>query len=67
MILLDIDECLEMSDNCSRSELAPAKCINQAGSFRCSCDDHSGYRLSTDGTTCEGIHNECACIYVFVA
>ena len=29
MILLDIDECLEMSDNCSRSELAPAKCINQ--------------------------------------
>ena len=41
-------------------------CINQAGSFHCSCDDHSGYRLSTDGTTCEGIHNECACIYVCV-
>ena len=55
-----------MSDNCITSELAPAKCINQAGSFHCSCDDHNGYRLSTDGTTCEGIQNECACIYVCV-
>ena len=44
-----------MSDACDKSEPAPADCINLPGSHRCSCNRHRGYRLSTDGTTCEGI------------
>ena len=44
-----------MSDACDKSQPAPADCINLPGSHRCSCDRYSGYRLSADGTTCEGI------------
>lgn len=49
---IDINECVEMSDDCSRAEPVPT-CINLEGTYRCSCDDHSGYRLN--GTACEGM------------
>ena len=52
----DIDECSEGIDECSRSGPTPARCINTEGSYRCTCDEHVGYRLAPDGTTCEGIH-----------
>ena len=54
-LFTDIDECVEMSDACDKSQPAPADCINLSGSHRCSCGRYSGHRLSADGTTCEGI------------
>ena len=52
----DVDECVEMSDDCNKTGLAPAECINVEGGYECSCRQHGGgYRLSSDGTTCEGI------------
>ena len=53
---IDIDECSEMSDNCQRTGLTPAECINNIGSYECSCTQHSGYQLSSDGISCEGIY-----------
>ena len=58
----DIDECSEGIDTCSKSGPTPARCINTEGSYRCTCDEYVGYRLSTNGTTCEGM-----CIYLFEA
>ena len=52
---IDINECIEMSDTCNMTGPVPADCINLQGSYRCTCDKHSGYHLSADGTTCEGI------------
>ena len=55
MFSSDIDECREMSDNCVRTGPSPAaECINTEGSYECSCRQHTGYKLSSDGTTCEG-------------
>ena len=44
--LLDIDECYE------KAHLCAFRCENTRGSFRCVCP--TGYRLSSDGTHCEG-------------
>ena len=52
---VDVDECSKGIDSCSNSELTPARCINTEGSYRCTCDEHVGYRLASNGTTCEGI------------
>lgn len=43
----DIDECLEMTDDCHKN----AKCVNTEGSFECVCKP--GY--TGDGRNCEGI------------
>ena len=51
----DIDECGEGTDNCSKSGPAPADCVNTEGSYKCTCDKYIGYRLCTNGITCEGI------------
>ena len=50
----DIDECEEMSDDCNGVGPTPAKCINTEGGYECSCSQYTGYRVSADGTTCEG-------------
>ena len=44
--VIDIDECSENRDNCRQL------CRNTPGSYSCSC--HTGYRLTSDGVTCEG-------------
>ena len=46
-IIIDIDECAEMSNNCDDSL---ATCTNTAGSFMCTCI--TGY--TGDGVTCAG-------------
>ena len=51
----DIDECEEMSDNCNNTGPRLAECINIESSYECSCRQHTGYRLSSDGTTCKGM------------
>ena len=43
----DIDECEEGTDNCDDDN---GTCINNEGSFECTCN--TGY--SGDGVTCEG-------------
>ena len=54
--LIDINECIRGTDNCSRSDPAPATCINGMGGYkyRCSCDDHLGFRLAADYSSCTG-------------
>ena len=54
--LIDINECIRGTDNCSRSDQAPATCINGMGGYkyRCSCDDHLGFRLAADNSSCTG-------------
>lgn len=56
---LDIDECgiPGLGGMCSQI------CVNTPGSYECQCNN--GYRLSSDGFTCEGIyiataHNICS-------
>lgn len=44
--LLDVDECSENTDSCSQL------CSNTVGSYTCGCRD--GYRLASDGRTCNG-------------
>ena len=44
---IDINECTEGSDGCRQS------CFNTIGSYNYGC--HSGYRLQSDGHTCNGI------------
>ena len=48
---LDIDECgiPELGGNCSQI------CVNTPGFFECQCN--IGYRLSSDGFTCEGVYS----------
>ena len=50
MIILDIDECEDSTDNCDSN----ATCTNTPGNFTCACNE--GY--SGDGVTCDGM----ACI-----
>ena len=45
-IILDIDECLAMTDDCSEY----AKCVNTEGSFECVCKPG----FTGDGVTCDG-------------
>ena len=47
----DINECTEQSDRCAQT------CINSVGSYTCTCT--SGYRLSSNGYTCNGMDIEC--------
>lgn len=44
--LIDIDECYEETDGCQQ------ECINTNGSYYCVC--RIGYRLTSDGYSCEG-------------
>ena len=44
---LDVDECARELDNCAQN------CINSVGSFQCSCAP--GFRLNSDGHTCNGL------------
>lgn len=46
VLLSDIDECTENRDNCGQL------CSNIIGSYSCNC--RSGYRLASDGVTCNG-------------
>jgi hypothetical protein len=50
---IDIDECTETSAGCGQV------CSNTIGSYNCGC--RSGYRLDSDGHTCNGIaqYNYC--------
>ena len=51
----DINECRSPDDNnCNTSDPTPAECVNLEGGYECVCDEHIGYRLSANGTTCEG-------------
>lgn len=56
---IDIDECGEEIDHCDETGPAPAQCINTDGGYTCSCDIHSGYKLSQNNQTCEGIVDIC--------
>ncbi len=47
MTLIDVDECREEIDGCGQT------CSNTAGSYTCNC--RTGYRLASDGLTCNGI------------
>ena len=49
MSLLDVDECVESTDDCEH------RCLNNDGSFSCTC--HIGYRIDANGHTCNGITN----------
>ena len=44
----DIDECDEDTDGCAQT------CTNTNGSYVCSCDLESGYRLALDNYGCSG-------------
>lgn len=45
---IDIDECAEGTDECDEH------CYNTVGSYSCDCTSAGpGYRLHSDGTTCE--------------
>ena len=50
---IDIVECAEETDNCVQH------CINTAGSYTCDCD--AGYRLDSDGWSCNGKINNYVC------
>ena len=58
--LIDINECFEMTDDCSEN----AKCVNTKGSFEFVCKP--GY--TGDGRSCEGIidicYNNCNNLYL---
>ena len=41
-----INQCAEGTHNCAQL------CINDGGSFRCSCN--TGFQLGADGTSCNG-------------
>lgn len=45
-MIIDIDECVSGSHNCEQI------CMNNNGSFECSCND--GFKLSTDRKSCVG-------------
>ena len=45
-LILDIDECLAMTDDCSEY----AECVNTEGSFECVCKPG----FTGDGITCDG-------------
>lgn len=46
--MTDIDECAEGTDECDEH------CYNTVGSYSCDCMTAGpGYRLHSDGTTCE--------------
>jgi hypothetical protein len=45
---VDIDECSEGTDGCDQL------CSNSIGSYECVCN--VGYRLASDGFTCNGMH-----------
>ena len=47
LLFVDIDECRDNIDNCSQI------CSNTIGSYTCDCNP--GYRIATDGRTCDGI------------
>jgi fibulin 1/2 len=47
MTHIDVDECREEIDGCGQT------CSNTVGSYTCSC--RTGYRLASDGLTCNGI------------
>ena len=49
--LLDIDEC-EIS---ALGGMCSQVCVNTPGSYECQCN--IGYRLTSDGFTCEGINS----------
>ena len=46
--LTDIDECSDGTDGCDQL------CSNNVGSYECVCN--AGYRLASDGFTCNGMH-----------
>ena len=46
MLVSDINECIDETSRCTHN------CQNTLGSYTCSCT--SGYRLSSDGYTCNG-------------
>ena len=63
--LIDINECIRGTDNCSRSDTAPATCINGIGGYkyRCSCDVHLGFRLAADYSSCTGTQTHTHTLY----
>jgi hypothetical protein len=54
----DIDECEQFKDH----NLCVGICVNQAGSYTCQCPE--GYRIGTDGRTCQGILKACITLRV---
>ena len=59
MIILDIDECEDGTDNCDSN----ATCANTPGNFTCACNE--GY--SGDGVTCDGMAYMYNGIKIFIA
>ena len=51
---LDIDECMEQTDNCEQI------CGNTIGSYKCFCRD--GFIIDEDGYTCDGKNNCQKCL-----
>ncbi|XP_048833472.1 hemicentin-1 isoform X1 [Brienomyrus brachyistius] len=49
------DQCLDINE-CESKERCQHECVNMAGSYRCLCP--TGYRLMTNGKTCQDI-DEC--------
>ena len=47
IIISDIDECANGSDECEEH------CYNTIGSYSCNCTT-PGYRLQSDGSACQG-------------
>ena len=49
MSLVDVDECLERTHNCSNKN----GCKNTPGNYTCTCE--TGYYLDSDQRTCKGL------------
>ena len=64
LMVSDINECHANTDRCQQ------ECRNTRGSYTCSC--RSGYRLRSDGRSCDGINiylifvHVCKCFFFYL-
>ena len=57
-MIIDINECREERDVCHQ------ECVNTDGSYHCDC--RSGYRLTVDEISCNGIEIVTSTIHFFI-